>query len=190
MKYYEIFTKDHDIDSKQNYLAMTIVDEDKAFGTRHRGHAFVTDRMSPNEPIEIQAHYFKEENLIEEDLVSAGFPCIVSEAFRRLVEDFDAGAAQFFETTSINCTTEKKYYVMHIIKTIHCLDKDKSKIINYPPEAEMKPSIAVGRVDASKISERDYIFRLGESVQMHYVSEKLYKEFRKRKLSGCDFVLR
>jgi ribosomal protein S4E len=66
------------------------------------------------------------------------------------------------------------------------LDRSKSKIFDLPSGE----SIAIGIVDVSKISENNHVFRLGEDTAKHYVSEDFYKEYKKRKLTGCVFCLR
>ncbi len=82
--------------------------------------------------------------------------------------------------------TNKKYYVMHVLKSINCLDRKNSKIFNL----SNGESIIIGKIDSSKIESDCHLFRLGEDVLKHYVSEKFYMEFKKRKLSGCIFNLR
>lgn len=189
MKYYDFGVQSSSLKSKN--LAMTIVDEDKTFNSKYSSVSFSIEKLLPQEPIKIQAHYYSGENeTVERDLVSAGNPQVVSEEFKKLVEELDPEAAQFFETESVNCKTKKKYYVMHVTKAIYCLDESRSKFIQFPPESGLGRSLAIGMVDVSKISENDHIFRLGEDVQEHYVSEKFYKEWKKRKLLGCVFTLR
>ena len=185
MKYYDFGVVASSLKSKN--LCLAIIDSEVVFGIEHRKIPFYLDKFLVKEPIKVEACYYKNEaDTIERDLVSAGNPQVVSEEFKKLVEDLDPEAAQFFETESVNCRTQKKYYVMHVTKVIHCLDESRSKIFDMGD----RRSIAVGMVDVSKIGEKDHIFRLGEDVQIHYVSEKFYKEWKKRKLLGCLFNLR
>lgn len=50
-------------------------------------------------------------------------------------------------------------------------------------------SIAVRCVDNTKIPSDVQLFGIGEDAAKHYVSEKFYKEFKKRKMKGCPFLL-
>ena len=148
---------------------------------------FDTKKVSLEEPVLIEANYYKGDDR-EDDYVCAGNPQVVSEDFKKLVEELDPDSAQFFTTKNITCTTKKKYYVMHVVKTIDCLDREHSKFL--PGFAGKKETIAIGMVDSKKIPENTHLFRLGEDTLKHYVSEKFYKEFKKRKLRGCIFNLR
>ena len=169
---------------------------DATFNSKHSDIAFRLEKQYPKEPIEIVAHdyngdpvkiethdYESEDFKIERDLVCAGNPQVVSEDFKKLVEELDPEAAQFFETVIVNWKAKKKYYVMHVTKAIRCLDKSRSKFIGFR-------DLTVGMVNVNKIGENDHIFRLREEVQMHYVSERFYTEFKKRKLTGVIFNLR
>ena len=178
MKFYDIIAKDYSLKAKQ--ISMMIADSEYKF------NYFSTDKFDVTRPVKVKVNYYFGEEQIEEDYVSAGNPQIVSEDFKKLVEEFDSNAAQFFETENITCKTKKKYYVMHVTKSIFCLDRRKSKIFALPSGE----SIAIGIVDISKISENNHIFRLGEDTAKHYVSEDFYKEYKKRKLTGCIFSLR
>lgn len=146
-----------------------------------------TKKVSLEEPVLIKANYYQGDDR-EDDYVCAGNPQVVSEDFKKLVEELDPDSAQFFTTKNITCTTKKKYYIMHVVKTIDCLDREHSKFL--PGIAGEKESIAVGMVDGTKIPEKTHLFRLGEDTFIHYVSDKFYKEFKKRKLKGCIFMLR
>ena len=178
MKFYRIMTNAGSLKSKKISLSPvqpSIIDY------------FNGNKVTLQEPVLIQAHYYKEDSR-EEDFVCAGNPQVVSEDFKNLVEELDPKAAQFFTTKSINCTTRKKYYLMHVTQVVFCLDRAHSKI--FPGFAGNDESIAVGFVDSSKIPKGIHLFRLGEDTAKHYVSEEFYKEFRKRKLKGCLFDLR
>ena len=196
MKYYDFCSKGSSIILKSGkqvteHLSLSVVDIDTTFNSKHSAHCFSLEKFVIKEPIKIQAHYYMgEAETIEDDLVSAGNPQVVSEEFKKLVEELDPQAAQFFETENTNCKTKKKYYVMHVTKAISCLDESRSKIFHPQPGSLLGRSIAVGMVDVRKISENDHIFRLGENVQVHYISDKFYKEWKKRKLTGCLFNLR
>lgn len=82
----------------------------------------------------------------------------------------------------------KKYFLMHVTQVVFCLDREHSKVL--PDFAGKDESIAVGCVDNTKIPSDVHLFSLGEDTAMHYVSEKFYKEFKKRKMKGCLFLLR
>lgn len=161
-------------------LALSLVDSNLI-------NYFNTDSVQLREPVEIKAYQYCEKDK-EDDFASAGNPQVVSEDFKNLVEELDPKAAQFFTTKSINCTTNKKYYVMHVTQVVCCLDREHSKFL--PGFAGKDESIAVGCVDSSKIPSNVHLFRLGEDTAIHYVSERFYKEFRKRKMKGCLFSLR
>ncbi len=178
MKFYDMIPNDYSLNAKQ--ISMTIEDSEYDF------NSFSTDKFDVNRPVKVKVNYYFGEEQIEEDYVTAGNPQIVSEDFKQLVEEFDPNAAQFFETENVTCKTKKKYYVMHVTKSIFCLDRKKSKIFEMP----YGESIAIGIVDISKIGENNHIFRLGEDTLKHYVSEDFYKEYKNRKLTGCIFSLR
>jgi len=145
---------------------------------------FDTNEVSLDEPILIKANYYKGDDR-EEDYVCAGNPQVVSEDFKNLVEELDPKAAQFFRTKSINCTTKKKYFIMHVTQVVLCLDREHSKFL--PGFAGKEESIAVGCVDSKKIPSHVHLFRLGEDTALHYVSDNFFKEYKKRKLTGCLF---
>ena len=211
MRYYHICVKGSSIKSKE--LSMLVDDEDIAFD--RDDSFFSTDRFSPKEPIPVEVFYYNGAfETVERDLVSAGNPQIVSEDFRKLVEELDPGAAQFFEiecrvdrktflkvnpksehhlydAVNASFSTKKKYYVMHVTKSVLCLDKSRSiilKSLSYHEPGEL--NIFSAAVDASKIGENDHVFRLGEDTPLHFVSETFYKEWKKRKLTGVAFELR
>ena len=178
MLYYDMITNAGGLKSKK--ISLIPVDPDLI-------DYFDTKKVSLEEPVLIEANYYKGDDR-EDDYVCAGNPQVVSEDFKKLVEELDPDSAQFFTTKNITCTTEKKYYVMHVVKTIDCLDREHSKFL--PGFAGKKETIAIGMVDSKKIPENTHLFRLGEDTLKHYVSEKFYKEFKKRKLRGCIFNLR
>lgn len=180
MKFYSITVNGEESDNESLSLSpvdMNLIDY------------FNATPISLKEPVLIQAHYYnKSDKTREDDYVCAGNPQIVSEDFKNLVERLDPQAAQFFTTKAINCVTEKKYYVMHVTRTISCLDKKHSVI--FPPIGIRKENIAIGILDSSKIPPNVHLFRLEEDTSLHYVSEIFCKEFKKQKLRGCIFNLR
>jgi len=178
MKYYELIVKSYGLMSKN--ISMMISDQEYEFD------CFSTKKFTVNRPVKIIVNYYNGEPQVEQDFVSAGNPQIVSGDFKNLVERFSPLSAQFFETKNITYETKRKYYVMHVIKSISCLDRNKSKI----SDIQWRNPIVVGVVDNSKIKQNDHIFRLAENTAKHYVSEDFVKEFKKRKLTGCEFCLR
>lgn len=178
MKFYEIMTNAGGLKSKK--ISLMPVQSDLI-------DYFDVSAVKLDEPVLIEANYYKGDDR-EEDYVSAGNPQVVSEDFKNLVEELDPNAAQFFATKSINCITNKKYFIMHVTQVAFCLDRKHSKIL--PGFAGEKESIAVGCVDSSKIPLDAHLFRLGEDTAIHYVSDKFYKEYKKRKMRGCEFYLR
>ena len=172
MKYYQFICGGNGgIKSKE--LALTTVKREIDF--------FDTSKVKLQEPVEVEAVWYHPDDK-ESDYVIGGNPQIVSEEFKNLVEELDPNAAQFFETVSINCVTKKKYYLMHVTQTIYCLDRNKSAFI--------LQDIAKGAIDSSKVPESCHMFRLGEETAWHYVSGTFVKEYKKRKLKGCKFLLR
>lgn len=178
MKYYQIIVNSGGLKSKR--ISLSPVDPDLI-------NYFSVEKVKLDEPVLIRAYYYQGDD-IEEDYVCAGNPQVVSEEFKNLVEELDPKAAQFFTTQSINCVTQKKYYVMHVTQTVYCLDREHSKFL--PGLTGKVKDIAVGIVDTSKIPEDVHIFRLGENTARHYVSQKFYREYRKRKMRGMLFLLR
>lgn len=178
MKFYQMITNDGGLKSKK--ISLMPVKSDII-------NYFDTNEVQLDEPVQIKANYYKGDDR-EDDYVCAGNPQVVSEDFKNLVEEIDPNAAQFFTTESVNCNTQKKYYVMHVTQVIFCLEREHSKFL--PGFAGKKESIAVGCVDGKNIPSNVHLFRLGEDVAMHYVSGKFVREYRKRKLKGCLFLLR
>lgn len=177
MKYYQFMAKGYGLKSKK--LSMMIADN------RYEFDYFSTERINISGPIKIKVNYYDGTEQIEEDYPCAGNPQIVSEEFKNLVEELAPNAAQFFETENMTYKTKKKYYVMHVTKKIYCLDEIRSTFVR-----ELGNSIVIGIIDEAKVGENNHLFRLGESTGKHYVSEKFYKEYKKRKLTGCHFCLR
>lgn len=178
MQFYEIMTNAGGLNSKK--ISLMPVKPDII-------NYFDANEVQLDEPVQIKANYYKSD-VREEDYVCAGNPQVVSEDFKNLVEELNPKAAQFFSTESVNCSTQKKYYVMHVTQVVFCLDREHSKFL--PGFAGKDESIAVGCVDNTKIPSDVHLFRLGEDIAKHYVSEKFYKEFKKRKMKGCLFLLR
>jgi len=156
---------------------MAIVDaaEDvKMFGIRHSQIAFHTDKISPPAPVKVKAFYYTEgDEVIEDDHTNAGSPQVVSEGFKKLVEDFDPDAAQFFEVEYTNYTPVKKYYVMHVTKVVDCRDKRYG---------------IRGYVDKNKVGLSDHLFRLKGDELKHIVSDRFRKEYKARGLNGSKFI--
>lgn len=146
---------------------------------------FDASKVELQEPVEIKTYNHRETDK-EEDYIGAGNPCFVSEEFKNLVEELDPNAAQFFETKNIDCTTQKKYYLMHVTQVVYCLSREHSKIMPglFPGQVE---DIVIPFVDSTKIPPNVHMFRLGEDSAEHYVSHEFYKQYRKRKLTGCSF---
>jgi len=164
MKYFGITTGAGYI-GECNDLSMRIAGgadgEVAVFGIPHWDIAFHTDKISPTEPIKTHTFYYEEGDEVKEtDLVNAGSPQVVTQAFKDLVEEFDPGCAQFFTTEGTNYKPVKKYFVMHVTKTV-------------------KQGSAGGN---------DHLFRLAENVQKHIVSDKFRKEFKRRGLTGVRFT--
>jgi|GEM_PF-5559231 len=166
MKYYEFFSNGGGIIGESKDLSMDITGgaggEVAVFGgIPHSKIAFHTDKIYPSEPIKLEAHYYNEgEKVIEIDLTNAGSPQVVSEDFKKLVEELDPNCAQFFNTEGTNYKPNKKYFVMHITKL----------------------------VEKGDVTENDHVFRVKSDVLFHMVSEKFYKAFKKRKLKGVAFT--
>ncbi len=149
---------------------------------------FDTNKVNLEEPVLLQAFYYHEDDR-EEDFVCAGNPQVVSENFKRLVEDLDPNAAQFFSTTIKDIKTQKKYYVMHVTQTIACLDREHSTI--WPDCLGIKKEdIVIEYIDKEKVPSGVHLFRMAEDTANLFVSEKFLKEYRKRKIRGCIFRLR
>jgi len=181
MKYYKFFSG---VGSKKS-LMMDFVDKHNLFiGTVATiyDQLYYAGKISPKEPVLIEAHdyytkvYEKGETdklkLLEEDLVCAGNPQIVSEELKRLIEEYDAGCAQFFETEITNYKARKKYFVMHVVKTVDAGWQGKHG------------SLVVGE----KVGKDDHVFRLANDTLAHFVSERFMKEYEKRKLKGMSFL--
>ena len=179
MKYLEFMTNAGSFKSKKLVLFpvdMDIIDY------------YETNKVKLEEPVPIEAHYYKEDNR-EEDFIGPCNPFVVSENFKELVEELDPNAAQFFTTKCINCVTQKKYYLMHITQVISCLDKEHSTF--FPDMWDpTKEQVVIGAIDSSLVPENVHMFRLGENASLKYVSEVFYRQYRKRRLRGCSFLPR
>lgn len=178
MKYYEILAKSI---ANSHELALSPVN-------MYIINYFDASPVQLEEPIEVSAFRHHEDDR-EDDYVCAGNPQVVSEDFKNLVEELDPTAAQFFLAKPINCTTKKQYYVMHVTKTVSCLDREHSKIIP-DPLGYKDEEILVGAIDGDRVPPDTHVFRLAEDVTAYYVSGKFLREYRKRKLRGCIFDLR
>ena len=179
MEYYQLSCKGGYIGESKD-LSMLIADEadgvsgaggkEAVFGIEHRFCSTYTEKINPVEPIKLFAHYYIEgEEVIETDLVCVGTPLIVTEDFKNLVEELDPGCAQFFTTEGTNYKPQKKYFVMHVTKTVDTIRHG-------------------WQVAEDRVGENDHVFRVKKDPFGVFVSEKFRKEFKKRKMTGVVFL--
>ena len=123
----------------------------------------------------------------ELDFPGVGCPEIVSEDFKKLIIDLGMyDHIEFIPTYVSNFAVEKKYYILHFTKMLTgYIDEKRSKYVLL----QDKQDLVVPCIKTNL--ENPYsIFKISEDPWGLFVSEKLKKEFKKRKLTGCDFLKR
>ena len=180
MNYYDAIISEKTNDKTDLYL---MIDDDRITS----GVAIYKDEFPDiDTPIRLVAT-----NLVspfrELDFPVAGCPEVVSEDLKTLITDLgDHDNIEFLPAYVDNVEVKKKYYVLKFLKTESDLvDLDRSKYLMVGEKKELVvPFFKKG------VEVKYHIFKVDEIKYWLFVSEKFKKEFKKRKLIGCDFYKR
>ncbi len=115
---------------------------------------------------------------------------IVSEKLKELIENNTTTEIEFLKIFIRNHKkrkVEKTYFIANVLKTISCMDRNKSDYENSSLDKSQVHHIKHLVLDENKIPKEINIFRLGEENDLILVREDLVKVIESSGLTGLQF---
>jgi hypothetical protein len=179
MKFYKLL---NDFNGRKNSLVMKIHEQSLEFNRYDTNKGIFFERW--NENIKI-SFIRKKEDILDDYVVNDLAWFIVSDKLKKLLEEFELKKVQFLRLNAISDDGNEKIdniYLCNIYNLSGALNLEYSKYFGSGEDIR----IVKYALNEKEIDNYD-IFRLKKYTSPIFISERVMKEMKKSKITGCDF---